>query len=146
MLRTAGPSAGFDTGQYMDQTSRVQAVVDMFGPTDLNNMADSNWFGQLVIQTAFGRATAAQKAAASPVNDVAVGDPPFLILHGTDDMLVRPHHSQDLARRLEAAGVPATLVMTQHAGHSMVTPGQQPSSDEVVSLVAAFFSRTLATS
>jgi acetyl esterase/lipase len=143
MLGTAGPSAGFDVGQYMDQPSRVQAVADMFGPTDLNNMADSNWFGQLVIQIAFGRASTAEKAAASPVTYVASGDPPFLILHGTDDVLVRPHHSQDLAGRLEAAGVPATLVMVEHTGHSMLSPGQQPTSDAVVALVADFFSRTL---
>jgi len=29
------PSAGFDVGQDLDQSSRVQAVVDMFGPEDL---------------------------------------------------------------------------------------------------------------
>jgi acetyl esterase/lipase len=144
MLGAAGPSAGFDVGQYLDQSSRVQAVVDMFGPTDLNAMGDSNWFGRLVMQIAFGSASTAEKAAASPVTYVGPGDPPFLILHGTDDVLVRPHHSQDLARRLEAAGVPATLVMVQHTGHSMATPGQQPTSEEVVTLVEDFFSRTLA--
>jgi acetyl esterase/lipase len=143
MLGTAGPSAGFDVGQYLDQSSRVQAVVDMFGPTDLNAMGDSNSFGRFVVQVVFGRASATEKAAASPLNYVASGDPPFLILHGTDDVLVRPHHSQDLARRLQGAGVPATLVMVRHTGHTMLTPGQQPASIEVVGMVADFFARTL---
>ncbi|HKF78305.1 MAG TPA: alpha/beta hydrolase [Candidatus Dormibacteraeota bacterium] len=143
MLGTAGPSAGFDVGQYLDQSSRVQAVVDMFGPTDLNEMGDSSSFGRLVMQIAFGGASSAEKAAASPASHVAPGDPPFLILHGADDVLVRPHHSQDLARRLQAAGAAATLVMVQHTGHSMLTAGQQPTSDEVVGLVADFFTRTL---
>src|SRR5262249_50144127 len=124
MMGTAGPSAGFDVGQFLDQSSGVQAVVDMFGPTDLNQMGDSNSFGRLVMQIASGAASTHEKAAASPVTYVAPGDPPFLILHGTDDVLVRPHHSQDLARRLRAAGVPATLVMVQHTGHTMLTPGQ----------------------
>jgi len=144
MLGTAGPSAGFDVGQHQDQSSRVQAVVDMFGPTDLNGMGDSNWFGRLVTQIGFGRASAREKEAASPVTYVGAGDPPFLILHGTDDVLVRPHHSQDLARRLRAAGVPVTLVMVQHTGHTMATAGQEPSSTEVTAMVADFFSRTLA--
>src|SRR2546429_3559998 len=29
MLGLSGPDAGFDKGQYLDQSSRVQAVVDM---------------------------------------------------------------------------------------------------------------------
>lgn len=130
LLGTAGPSAGFDVGRYLDQSSRIQAVVDMFGPTDLNQIGDANWFGRLVMQIAFGRASSAEKAAASPANHVAPGDPSFLILHGGDDVLVPPHHSRDLAQRLKAAGVPATLVMVEHTGHSMDTPGQQPSSAE----------------
>jgi acetyl esterase/lipase len=144
MLGTAGPSAGFDVGQYLYQSSRVQAVVDMFGPADLNRMGDSNSFGQLVMQIAFGRASSAEKAAASPANYVAPGDPPFLVVHGTDDVLVRPHHSRDLVQRLKSAGVPATLVMVEHTGHSMDTPGQQPSPGEVTAMVVDFFSRTLA--
>jgi acetyl esterase/lipase len=143
LLGTAGPGAGFDVGQYLDQSSRVQAVVDMFGPIDLNAMGDSNSFGKLVIQIAFGGAGPAQRAAASPITYVAQGDPPFLILHGSDDVLVRPHHSQDLARSLTAAGVLATLVMVDHTGHSMDSPGQAPSSDEVATTVVDFFTRTL---
>jgi acetyl esterase/lipase len=143
MLGTTGPDAGFDVGQYGDRSSRVEAVVDMFGPTDLNQMGDSNAFGRTVLQIAFGGASAADRAAASPVSYVAPGDPPFLVLQGTDDLLVRPHHSSDLAQRLLAARVPATLVMVAHTGHTMATPGQQPSSSEVAALVVDFFARTL---
>jgi acetyl esterase/lipase len=143
MLGTAGPDAGFDVGQYVDRSSRVEAVVDMFGPTDLNRMGDSNSFGRTVLQIAFGGATVAERTAASPVSYVAPGDPPFLILQGADDLLVRPHHSSDLAQRLRAAGVPATLVTVAHTGHTMATPGQQPSPSEVTAMVADFFARTL---
>jgi acetyl esterase/lipase len=144
MLGTAGPGAGFDVGQYLDRSSRLQAVVDMFGPTDLNAMGDSSSFGRTVVQLSFGGATAAHKAAASPVSHVAPGAPPFLVLHGTDDTLVRPHHSSDLADRLRAAGVLVTLVLVQHTGHSVATPGQQPGPEEVTAMVADFFSSTLA--
>lgn len=32
LLGTTTPTAGFDVGQYLDQSSSVRAVVDMFGP------------------------------------------------------------------------------------------------------------------
>ena len=40
LLGTAGPSAGWDIGPYDDESSRVQAVVDMAGPSDLLTMGD----------------------------------------------------------------------------------------------------------
>jgi acetyl esterase/lipase len=38
MLGLTGPEAGFERGQYLDQSSAVQAVVDMFGGTDVNDL------------------------------------------------------------------------------------------------------------
>ena len=35
LLGTAGPAAGWDIGAYSDESSQVQAVVDMAGPSDL---------------------------------------------------------------------------------------------------------------
>jgi acetyl esterase/lipase len=37
MLGLSGPDAGFEKGQYLNQSSRVQAVVDMWGPADLTD-------------------------------------------------------------------------------------------------------------
>ncbi|GAB3897384.1 alpha/beta hydrolase [Kibdelosporangium lantanae] len=37
LLGTTDTSAGFDVGEYTDQTSEVQAVVDMFGAADLTD-------------------------------------------------------------------------------------------------------------
>ncbi len=143
MLGTAGPSAGYDVGQYLDQSSRVEAVVDMWGPADLSNFSGSPWWVSLLV----GRGTPAQLRAASPIGHVAPGDPPFLILQGTDDWFVAPHHSQDLAKLLQEAGVPVTLVMIQHDGHglSMPTAGQveQPAPDALIHMISDFFARTL---
>jgi dipeptidyl aminopeptidase/acylaminoacyl peptidase len=144
MLGTAGPDAGYDVGQYLNESSRVQAVVDMWGPTDLSNFSGSPWWASLLV----GRGTPAQLRAASPVGHVAPGDPPFLIMHGTDDWFIAPHHSQDLAKLLQAAGVPVTLVMIQHDGHGLAAPtsGQveQPSPAALIQMISDFFARTLA--
>jgi acetyl esterase/lipase len=142
LLGTAGTSAGFDVGEYLDQSSHVQAVVDMYGPTELNQMNDSSTFGRAVVQFALGSSAAARESA-SVVNYVSPDSARFLILHGTDDMLVRPHHSAALAERLQALGVPATLVLVQGTGHSMTTPGQQPSPQAVQAMSVAFFRDSL---
>jgi dipeptidyl aminopeptidase/acylaminoacyl peptidase len=142
MLGTAGPAVGYDVGQYPKQSSRVQAVVDMWGPTDLTNFSGSpSWISSIVR----GRPAALRKA--SPVTYVEPGDPPFLIIHGADDWFIAPHHSQELTRLLHAAGVPETLVIVQHNGHGLDAPSsgqvEQPSAETLVHMISDFFSRTL---
>jgi acetyl esterase/lipase len=148
MLGTAGPSAGFDRGQYLDQSSRVQAVVDVSGPTDFTNTSGSPaWFQLLGQSLTGGHRTLADRRAISSVTYVAPGDPPFLIINGTDDWQIPPHHAQELAQRLHNAGVSATLVLVQHDGHGLDAPtaGQieQPSPAILVQMIANFFVRTL---
>jgi len=151
MLGVAGPAAGFDVGQYLDQSSRVQAVVDMWGPTDLTDFSGSpSWVHALGEGLAGGELSVARTRAISPLPQVAAGDPPFLIIHGTDDWFIAPHHSQNLARRLGAVGVPATLVMVQHGGHGLGAPAAgevpQPGPAALVQMIRDFFVRTLAPS
>ena len=145
LLGTIGPDPTYDVGQYLKQSSRVQAVVDMWGPTDLSNLSGSPSWASLLV----GHATPAQLRAVSPFYYVAPGDPPFLILHGADDWFFPPRHSQEMAKRLQAAGVPVTLVIIQHDGHGLATPtaGQveQPSPTTLIQRIAQFFTRTLAT-
>jgi acetyl esterase/lipase len=144
MLGTVGQDVGYDVGQYLNQSSSVQAVVDMWGPTDISNFSGSPGWASLLV----GHGTTAQLHNASPAYHVAHGDPPFLIMHGTDDWFIAPHHSQDMAKRLHAAGVPVTLVMIQHDGHGLAMPtsGQieQPGPDVLVHMIVDFFSSTLA--
>jgi acetyl esterase/lipase len=149
LLGLAGPQAGFDHGPYADQPSRVQAVVDMFGPSDPTNLADSAPFNRLVARLALGRSPAVRRAA-SPLSYIpaergaAAGGPPFLILHGSDDQDIPPRHSQQLAARLRAAGVPVRLVLVQGASHGLDDPSQRPTPDQLTQTVTDFFTRSLA--
>lgn len=142
LLGLAGPKAGFDHDQYPEQSSAVQAVVDMFGPADLTDFDDSAPFGRFIVQVAFGSSTA-QRRSASPATYVTPGAPPFLILQGTEDDMVHPRQSAELAQRLQAAGVPVTLIEVQGTGHTLDTPGQRPSPDELTATVIDFFVTTL---
>jgi acetyl esterase/lipase len=60
---------------------------------------------------------AAAARAASPLSYVTGDDPPFLILHGTEDCLVSPHQSQRLHDALQSAGVDVTLSLVAGGKH-----------------------------
>jgi acetyl esterase/lipase len=137
LLGLTGPKDGFDHGQYLNQSSAVQAVVDMFGPSDLNDLDDSDPFGRFILQIALG-SSAEVRRSASPITYVAPDAPPFLILHGTEDTMVPPHQSAELAQHLHAAGVPATLIEVEGAEHGLTTPGQQPSPGELTATIIDF--------
>ena len=97
LLGLADESAGWDVGEYLEYSSRVQAVVDMFGPADLT-VPFSGGYDNLK-DTVFGGFDA---ALASPVTYATPGDPPFLILHGDKDELVPITQSKTLLARLQA--------------------------------------------
>ncbi|OKI56348.1 hypothetical protein A6A27_30175 [Micromonospora sp. CB01531] len=140
MLGLTGRQDG--TGPYAEQSSAVQAVVDMFGPTDLNDFADAPPFIRFLLWAGIGTSTATRHSA-SPINHVTGNAPPFLILHGRQDEDVAPRQSVRFAERLRTAGVPAQFVEVAGTGHTLATPGQRPSTQEVTDLVVDFFRATL---
>lgn len=143
LMGTAGPAAGFDGGQYRDESNRLQAVVDLFGPADLTRTNDSDALARAIIQLVLGSSPRVRRAA-SPVTYVGSHDPPFLIVQGTQDTMIPQRQSRELAQRLRAVGVPVTLVLVKHTGHGLNTPGEQPSATALVRMVTGFFVRTLA--
>lgn len=147
MLGTAGPSAGYDVGQYLDQSSAVQAVVDEWGPADLTAPGWGPSASQVITQVfgvTPGQASSVLRAA-SPVTYVAANDPPFLIIQGAADSTVPASQSQEFAAALQSAGVPETLVMVQNAGHGLKPAGgvPTPSVSQVNQMVVDFFTKQL---
>lgn len=141
LLGTTDASAGFDVGEYLEYSSRVQAVVDMFGPTDLTVQFEGNPTSKSD-NAVFG---GFDPALASPVTYVSADDPPFLLLHGEKDALVPIKQSEILLAALQAAGVPAELVRVVNANHSFKPDGGKisPSRTEIAQLVVEFFEETL---
>jgi acetyl esterase/lipase len=141
LLGTADGEDGFDVGQYLDESSRVQAVVDLFGPENFtlpgwSRSAENN------IERVFGTDSTALHAA-SPTTYVSPDDPPFLIIQGTGDRVVPPLQSQNLLEWLHAAGVPATLVSVKGGTHGLFGQRLSPSRDELLSTILDFFSSKL---
>jgi acetyl esterase/lipase len=144
LLGTSNGVSKWEVGDYLDQSSDVQAVVDMFGPADLSVEFDSTNF-----QTArdvFGVTSPKDPklAIASPVTYIDAGDPPFLILHGDQDAVVPLEQSQILFHELQAAGVQSQLVVVQGAGHGFARAGNlpiSPSQIEINQQIIDFFVR-----
>lgn len=144
MVGLAGADAGFDVGDYPDQSSAVQAVVDMFGPTDLGYLCTNpalRWYLRLLL----GRSDAAAVRQASPLHYVTPAAPPFLIIHGERDMMVPPQQSRVLHQRLLDAGVSSRLVMVRHANHALLPMGRfiQPDRASINRMIVDFFERHL---
>jgi acetyl esterase/lipase len=134
LLGTSNGVFGWEAGEFLDQSSDVQAVVDMFGPADLSVEFDSSNF-----QTArdvFGATSPEDPklAAASPVTYINAGDPPFLILHGNQDAVVPLEQSQILLQKLQAAGIQSKLIVVQGAGHGFTRAGTQPISPSLIEI------------
>ncbi|MEM9701497.1 MAG: prolyl oligopeptidase family serine peptidase, partial [Planctomycetota bacterium] len=147
LLGTAEDETTFDVGENKEESARVQAVCNYFGPTDFAAFAqtpgyegadDPNGAVGKLLDGAPSEETETAKAA-SPVTYVSADDPPFLILHGTEDPLVPLDQSERLYSALQRAGVPATLVVFPGAGHGG-GPFVQP---RTTARIAEFFARHL---
>jgi acetyl esterase/lipase len=136
MLGTAGQVTGFDVGENLHVSSRVQAVVDYFGPTDFLQM-DSQRLPDGQIHDApdspesqlVGGPIQENKekvARANPITYVTVYAPPFLIVHGDQDPLVPCQQSVLLAQALQKAGIDVTFYTVNGAGHGGFTDPRVP--------------------
>jgi acetyl esterase/lipase len=125
LLGTAGDDKEFDQGENLGVSSRVQAVCDWCGPTDLTQITNHpgdpkpDYVDSLVSRLIGGPiAQNIEKAQrANPIRYISKNDPPFLIMHGDKDPLVPLQQSQLLAAALQKAGVPVTLRVLPGAGH-----------------------------
>lgn len=118
-----------------EESDRVQAVVDWFGPTDLLKMnlhagdlgtLDHDAIDSPESQLLGGQLqTLVEKAkTANPLTYISKDDPPFLIMHGGKDRLVSVKQSQVLHQLLKRQNVDSKLVIFPEAGHGGFDPNQ----------------------
>ena len=102
--------------------SRVQAVVDVSGPSDFLTNRDSD--GDAALANFFGGDFAKLPdvwRGASPVFHVQKANAPFLIVHGTGDPNVPIAQAQELYDKLQQAGVPVAFIKLED-GHTFKAP------------------------
>ena len=136
LLGTTGDVKEFDKGPNLQVSSRIQAVCDFFGPTDLTKMSlfpssmdhdapdspESKLIGGPVQEN---KETCKR---ANPITYVSKGDPPFLICHGDKDMLVPHNQSELLYDALKKAGVNVKFHTVKGGGHGF----RDPEADRMV--------------
>jgi acetyl esterase/lipase len=128
-------------GGNPDQSSKVNAVVAWFGPTDFSTKDWPDASRKLVEQFLGG--TLEEKPdvfkRASPVTYVNAGDAPTLIIQGTKDRLVPYTQAYLMIDALQKAGVPGRLDMILGADHGWGGQELQRTADETY----AFFEQYL---
>ena len=144
LLGTTGGVKEFDRGDNLEFSSRVQAVCDFFGPTDLTQMSkfpsqmdhdaptspESRLLGGPV------QDNKDKAARANPITYVSKDAPPFLIMHGDNDQLVPLNQSELLHAALTKVGAEVTFQVIKGAGHGFGGP-------EINRMVSEFFAKHL---
>lgn len=125
---------GYDTDEWADQLSEVQASVDMFGPVDIRrcneieieNFKNPNHRWHSLPETHGGALLGGDEATmlersdeASPIFSMNERMCPIAILHGDQDPLVSVDISEDFYRRIVEAGFEdrADLYIVKNGGH-----------------------------
>lgn len=126
MLGTSGDVEALEGSLgWNDRSSRVQAVVDFFGPTNfiamteqpsrMDHAAPDSPESQLIGGPVLEHPERVRSV--DPFTYVSADDPPFLIVHGDEDPLVPRHQSVILAEALDKAGVEHEFVTVKDGGH-----------------------------
>lgn len=160
VVQMAGATNGeknWDVGDFKEVSSDVQAVVSIYGISDLTTIGEGigneNVHASAAVTEALllngpafkdfaGASVNAdpQKAkAASPIGHVDGTEPPFLLMHGSGDKVVSPLQSKKMFEALQNKKVEAEYVLVRGAEHGDL-PWYQPG---VISRVVNFFDRHL---
>ena len=160
VVQMAGATNGeknWDVDDFKEVSSDVQAVVSIYGISDLTTIGEGigneNVHASAAVTEALllngpafkdfaGASVNAdpQKAkAASPIGHVDGTEPPFLLMHGSGDKVVSPLQSKKMFEALQNKKVEAEYVLVRGAEHGDL-PWYQPG---VISRVVNFFDRHL---
>jgi acetyl esterase/lipase len=142
LLGTSGNAKAFGNSADGQVSTRVQAVCDYYGPTDFLQMGGRHAEARSPESLLLGGPIAENKdkaAQANPLTYVDKEDPPFLIVHGTEDPAVPFSQSILLKDALEKRGVPVEFLPLEGAGHG----GRAFADPDVIKKVEKFFGQHL---
>jgi acetyl esterase/lipase len=88
----------------------IAGVIGLSGPYDFLPLLEPD------VQDMFGPPQIYPQS--QPINFVRADAPPMLLVHGLDDVTVRPKNSRNLAAALSALGAPVTLKLYPNVSHA----------------------------
>lgn len=125
LLGTMDAKDGLEgTGGHADQSSKVQAVVAFFGPTDLAQKDFPANVNGMIYDFLDGTPDDKPDVfkAASPITYVDKGDAPILIYQGTKDRLVPHSQATLMADTMTQAGLGGRIELLLGADHGWGQP------------------------
>ena len=155
-----GGEKKFDFGDNLDQSSSVQAVVDIFGPTDLTKIAadypkakQDMYYSPGAPPALFVNGVPCYKDSkggslldtpetardSNPITYISKNTPPFLIMHGNADTTVSPSQSKILYDALIKNGVDVDYYVLNGGEHN-AAHFYQP---KAFGIIVDFLNRTL---
>ena len=148
----------FEIGENLNESSNVQAAVDIYGLSDLTKVGDD--FSK-DIQEAHASSSSPEAIfinglslfnkggsikdnldivqKANPINYISKNTPPFLLMHGDKDSLVSPSQTEILFEALLKNGVDADRYIVKNANHADKY-WYQP---EVINIIIEFLNKNL---
>jgi len=127
MVATTGDDGNPNSSDAVERTSsRVQAVVAWFPPTDLINWGMPNGYKTIeslrpgLLSSIIGKVDAPEEPlkAISPIYHVSADDPPLYLVHGDRDLTVPVQQSKIIKSKYEEVGLPVELVVHKGGGHT----------------------------
>jgi len=107
-------------------SSRTQAVVGWFPPTDLINWGQPEGYQLMnklkpdLLPGLFAKVTdiEGQLKSISPIYFVSKDDPPLLLIHGDRDLTVPLQQSKIMKDKYDEVGLPVELIVHEKGGHT----------------------------
>ncbi|KGQ69598.1 hypothetical protein A1D23_11595 [Chelonobacter oris] len=156
LAATTNGDRQFDLGENLEQSSVVQAAIDLYGLSDLSeigadysaevqamhdkeNAAEALMLNGIPPFAPGGtvKSTPETAAQANPITHISNRTPPFLLMHGDADLLVSPSQSNILFEALVEQGVNAERYVVKNADHAGVYWAQP----QVVKVVIDFLNQ-----
>ncbi len=148
LLGTTGDVPTWDgAGENKQYSSRIQAVCDLSGPTDLTAFAQEVFTSErgptrrarVYLEEFLGGSGAEverKAAAASPTTYISKDAAAVLVIHGQNDMSIPVSQAREFVAKLQAAGVDATLEVAEDRGHGV-------GAARYAAVITAFFNKHL---
>ncbi|MEZ6139002.1 MAG: alpha/beta hydrolase [Zavarzinella sp.] len=136
LMGVADDAAKLEGSLYPEFSSRVQCVVDYFGPTDFELYSGDASAQKAYMTPLFGgtyQEKTKEHQKASPIKYISKDDPPFLIFHGDKDWIVPIEHTHKFAKMLKDVNVPVQVVVMDGEGHGWNGKKLQSSVDQTIS-------------
>lgn len=117
---SAGGHLALLHGYKNDPNKNVKAVVDFFGPTELQSLWNTGILAQLVLFGAIGKTYEQDPALyyqSSPLNFVTPQSPPTIAIQGGADWIMPPFQTSLLISKLGEKSVVKELVYYDTGGH-----------------------------